>query len=142
MRPVLAGRRPPLAAWLFAALMLAPMVWAWWALQQGAAAPAREMGMGWAMLVFALTAGLAAGPALAQGRLGPALIALLAIVVVLGLTVTMLATMAQALMPGFAVVLGLDLWAARAGLLPAWWPRLKAGFTVLAIALLLALGFM
>lgn len=140
MRAVAAGRRPPLLAWAFAALMLAPMVWAWWALQQGAPGPAREMGTGWAMLVFALTAGLAAGPAAGQGRLGPAIAALALILAVLGLTATGLATMAEALMPGFAAVLGLDLWAARAGLFPPWWGRLKAGFTVLVVTLLLALG--
>lgn len=142
MRAVSPGKRPPLTAWVFAALMLAPMVWAWWALQSGGAGPAREMGLGWAMLAFALSAGMAAGPAASQGRLGPALVALAVILAVLGLTATGVATMAQALMPGFAAVLGLDLWAARAGLFPPWWGRLKAGFTILAITLLLALGLL
>lgn len=137
MRPVSPDRRPPPAAWGLAALALAPLFAAWLAHRQGWAGPWREAGDLWAMLVFGLSAGMVAGPALMAGRVGAALACVCAALAMLGLMLAGLATLPEAVLLGLTLIWLLDLWAAREGLVPAWFPRLKLGLTVLAAALLL-----
>lgn len=137
MRPVSPDRRPPLVAWGFAALALAPLVAAWAAHRYGWAGPWRAAGDLWAMLVFGLSVGMIAGPALIAGRMGAALACVSAALAMLGLMLAGLATLAEAVLLGLTLIWLMDLWAAREGLVPAWWPRLKLGLTVLAAALLL-----
>ena len=137
MRPVSPDRRPPAVAWAMAALALMPLLAAWAAHRQGWAGPWREAGDLWAMLVLGLSAGMVAGPALVAGRAGAATACVTAALAMLGLMLTGLATLPEAVLLGLTLIWLLDLWAAREGLVPAWWPRLKLGLTVLAAALLL-----
>ena len=140
MRPVAPDRRPPVVAWVFAALALAPLVAAWAAHRDGWAGPWRDLGSLWGMLLFGLSAGMIAAPAIMQGRWGAGFAALAVTLAMLGLMWTALATLPEALLLGLTLIWLLDLWAARERLVPQWWPRLKLGFTVLAAALLLGPG--
>lgn len=138
MRAVAPDRRPPVAAWGFAALALLPLLASWAGYRYGWGGPVLELGAIWGMALLGLAAGMVAASGSLRGLWGPAYLAVIAAMTPLPMVWTGTMTLPQALASAFVLILGLDLWAARAGLVPDWWPRLKLGFTVVAAALLLA----
>lgn len=150
MRAVAPDRRPPLAAWGLAALSLAPLVVFWAGHRQGWVGSAAELALLWGLVLLGLSSGLIAAPAvlrkrwlLAYAAVGVPVLGVAALGVVHAGAQLWIGSDAlmQAVILGLILILGLDLWAARIGLVPEWWPRLKLGFTVLAGVLLLAPGF-
>ena len=150
MRAVAPDRRPPPAAWGLAALALAPLVVFWAGHRQGWVGSAAESALFWGLVLLGLSAGLIAAPAVLRKRWLLAYVAVgVPVLGGVGLAVIQAspqlwigsATLMRAETVGLILILGLDLWAARVGLVPEWWPRLKLGFTVLAGVLLLAPGF-
>ena len=140
MRAVAPDRRPPVAAWGFAALALAPLGLSWAGGRFGWPGPFHAAGVLWAMILLGLSAGMVAGPLALRGRWGGALAALVVLMMTMAVLWSAPAQLDQAVLLGLALVYLIDLWAARIGLMPEWWPRLKLGFTVVAGALLLSPG--
>lgn len=138
MRAVAPDRRPPVAAWGFALIAAIPLFVAWIGFRAGWPGPVRELGTFWAFGLLGVSAGMIAAAGGLRGRWVPAYLALvLAMLPIMPIWTTHL-TAAQAMAAGHVLMLGLDLWMARVGLLPEWWPRLKLGLTVITAALLLA----
>ncbi|MBA4490105.1 hypothetical protein [Paracoccus sp. S1E-3] len=150
MKPVAPDRRPPLAAWGLAALALSPLVVFWAGYRQGWVGSAAEEALLWGLVLLGLSSGLIAAPAvlrrhwpLAYAAVGVPVMGVAALWLVqagAGLWIGS-AELMRAEILGLVAILVPDLWAARVGLVPEWWPRLKLGFTILAVALLLAPGF-
>lgn len=92
----------------------------------------------WSMVLLGMSAGLIAAPAALRGLWLAAYAAIMVPVLSLMALWSGLANTNNAVIVGLVLILGLDLWAAREGLVPEWWPRLKLGFTALTVALLLA----
>lgn len=141
MRAVSPDRRPPPAAWGLAALTLLPLVFATLAQRYGWFGGVPYLAGVWSMMLVGISAGLIAAPFVLRGQWLAAHGAIAVPILSLLGTWTGILDIAEAVIGGLVLVLGLDLWAARRGLVPDWWPRLKLGFTVVAVVLLLARHF-
>ncbi len=138
MRAAAPDRRPPPASWGLAGLALLPLIACWAGYRYGWAGPAQAACGLWGLVLLGLSAGLIAAPAVLRKHWPLAYAAVGVPVLGAALVWFGRADLAEAVSVGLMAILGLDLWAARQGLVPDWWPRLKLGFTVLAVALLLA----
>ena len=138
MRAVAPDRRPPVQAWGLAALALWPLVAAWAGYRFGWRFPAREVADIWGLVLLGLFAGVIAAATFLRGRWLHAYLLLIGLALLLAVFLLGLASLAESVSAGFVLIFGLDLWMARAGLMPEWWPRLKLGVTILAVVLLLA----
>ncbi|TKW67790.1 MAG: hypothetical protein DI616_05625 [Paracoccus denitrificans] len=141
MKAVAPDRRPPPAAWGLMVLPLLPLSFANMAQRYGWFDGVPYLSGLWSMVLVGICAGLIAAPAVLRGRWLVAYAAMSAPILSLMTLWTGILNAAESVSLGLLLILGLDLWAARAGLVPDWWPRLKLGFTVLAVALLIARHF-
>ncbi|MFV0408886.1 MAG: hypothetical protein ACK5LJ_04060 [Paracoccus sp. (in: a-proteobacteria)] len=140
MRPVAPDRRPPVAAWGFAGLVLLPLIASWFADWFGWLSHVYEAGGLYGLILLGFAAGAIAAPELMRGRWRLAFLGCAVPVLAMGLLMGFVLDIRQIAALGLVLIFGLDLWAERAGRVPAWWPRLKGGFTILAVALLLGPG--
>lgn len=143
MRAVAPDRRPPPAAWGFAGIALLPLLLGFMGYRLGWTAPMRELAEIWALVLLGLFSGVVATSSFLRDRWAAAYLLLIALALAftgLVLPAAYVMNLAEACSLGFTLVLGVDLWVARAGLMPEWWPRLKLGFTILAVVLLLGPG--
>ncbi len=138
MRAVAADRRPPVAAWGLAALPILPLAFATLAQRYGWLDGVPYLAGLWSMVLLGISAGLIAAPAVLRDHWLAAYAAIAVPILSLLALWSGVTNTAEAVIAGLFLILGLDLWAARTGLVPEWWPRLKLGFTVVIAALLLA----
>lgn len=141
MRAVAADRRPPPAAWGLAALPILPLAIATLARRYGWFPDVPYLAGMWSMVLLGIAAGMIVAAAVLRGYWLAAYGAVAVPVLSLMGLWSGVASIADAVIGGLILILGLDLWAARVGIVPEWWPRLKLGFTVVVAALLLARRF-
>ena len=141
MRAVAVDRRPPPAAWGLAALPILPLAFATLSRRYGWFPDVPYLAGMWSMVLLGMAAGMIAAPAVLRGywlaAYGAVAVPVLSL---MGLWSGVTNTMNSVTL-GLVLILGLDLWAARVGIVPDWWPRLKLGFTVVVVTLLLARHF-
>lgn len=140
MRPVDPERRPPLAAWGLGLLAIMPMIWAFAANRNGWPYRAHEAAAMWSMALLGLSAGLIIAATILNGHWRGAYAAILVPMLVNLLVWLQHLNFVNGILLGLALIFLLDLWAAGAGFLPRWWPRLKLAISVLYAALLLGFG--
>lgn len=137
MRPVAPDRRPPVPAWGLAGLVLLPLIISWFADRFGWSGHAYELGGLYGLILLGFAAGAIAAPELMRGRWRLAVLGCAVPVLAISLLMGLVLDIRQVAALGLVLIFGLDLWAERVGRVPAWWARLKGGFTILAVVLLL-----
>ena len=137
------GAYPPPAAMVLGAAGLIPFLWGVVALQTGmfspAGLPVRLAVEGYGLMIFSYMAGCFWPFAARMGGAGGYVLAVAPVLVLIALVVPGLLSMTQALILGFAGLLPIDWYFARAGAAPTWWMRLRLPLSAVVVASLIAI---